>query len=385
MNVTGSYPAGGSPPDITLGVAERQIVPGETAYFQFIVHTGQQASSIHDFDVTSDNPNFNPAWAHIVRSADTSSGHYTLEVHPGEIRRSQYGTYPLRLYWGRPGTPRHAEVPCTLIIKPCLRITGKPSLQIWPTGTVSLSLENCGRTGVEVSISVRHHGSSWSRGWEFELQSEEGPFEFSEKFDPPTGTHQGEFELDISAEGVSLIRMRIQAKRLLISRKLIITTTILLVGAAIGITLALAGTKTQLISQSIIFTSAPPASAATGDAYRVAAVGGASGNPVTFIIDPSDTSICSLSGSTVTFNQPGSCVIDANQAGNAKYQPAPQAQQAVTVQPSIPPPTTAPPTTAPPTTAPPTTAPPTTAPPTTAPPTTAPPTTAPPTTAVPVP
>jgi hypothetical protein len=28
----------------------------------------------------------------------------------------------------------------------------------------------------------------------------------------------------------------------------------------------------------------------------------------------------------VTFNQPGSCVIDANHAGNAKYQPAPQTQ-----------------------------------------------------------
>src|SRR5262249_24859581 len=41
--------------------------------------------------------------------------------------------------------------------------------------------------------------------------------------------------------------------------------------------------------------------------------------------------ICSIAGSTVTFNQPGGCVIDANQAGNAKYQPAPQAQQAITV------------------------------------------------------
>jgi hypothetical protein len=35
----------------------------------------------------------------------------------------------------------------------------------------------------------------------------------------------------------------------------------------------------------------------------------------------------------VTFNQPGSCAIDANQGGNAQYQSAPQAQQTVTVSP----------------------------------------------------
>jgi hypothetical protein len=34
----------------------------------------------------------------------------------------------------------------------------------------------------------------------------------------------------------------------------------------------------------------------------------------------------------VAFNQPGTCVIDANQAGNDKYQAAPQAQQQITVK-----------------------------------------------------
>jgi hypothetical protein len=332
MNVTGSQlPAGAPAPDVTLEIAELQVVPGETARFPFVARAEQGTPSVHDFDVASDNPNFNPAWAHIVRSTDTLPAHYTLEIRPIGIRRSQYGAYPLRLYWGSPGTRRHAEGRCTLIIKPCIRLTVKPTLQIWPTGTISLSLENCGNTGVEVSISVRHHGSSWSKGWEFELKAGEGPFEFSEKFDPPTGTRRGEFELDISAEGVSLIRMQVQAKHLLISRKLVITTAVLLAGAAIGTTLAVAGASTTLISQSITFTSAPPASPAPGETYRVAATGGASGNPVTFTIDPPNTPICSVSGSTVTFNQPGSCVIDANQAGNAKYQPAPQAQQTITV------------------------------------------------------
>jgi maltoporin len=32
-------------------------------------------------------------------------------------------------------------------------------------------------------------------------------------------------------------------------------------------------------------------------------------------------------GNTVTYNKPGSCVIDANQAGNATYAAAPQVQQ----------------------------------------------------------
>jgi hypothetical protein len=45
---------------------------------------------------------------------------------------------------------------------------------------------------------------------------------------------------------------------------------------------------------------------------------------VTFTIDSSSGSVCAISASTVTFNQPGRCVIDANQAGNAKYQPAPR-------------------------------------------------------------
>jgi hypothetical protein len=52
---------------------------------------------------------------------------------------------------------------------------------------------------------------------------------------------------------------------------------------------------------------------------------------VTFSIDPASGSVCSISGSTVTFDNPGTCVIDANQAGGARYQAAPQAQQTVTV------------------------------------------------------
>jgi large repetitive protein len=69
-----------------------------------------------------------------------------------------------------------------------------------------------------------------------------------------------------------------------------------------------------------------------GPTYSVAATGGGSGNPVTFSIDPSSTSGCSISSTTVSFPRPaGTCVIDANQAGNGTYAAAPQVQQAFTV------------------------------------------------------
>ena len=77
-------------------------------------------------------------------------------------------------------------------------------------------------------------------------------------------------------------------------------------------------------AQKISFTSAPPVSPVAGTSYDVTASGGGSGNPVTFTIDPSSTSVCSISSSAVTFSQPGSCVIDANQAGNATYRPPPR-------------------------------------------------------------
>jgi hypothetical protein len=53
---------------------------------------------------------------------------------------------------------------------------------------------------------------------------------------------------------------------------------------------------------------------------------------VTFGVDASSTgSACSISDATVTFGLPGRCVIDANQAGNAQYQRAPQVKQTIDV------------------------------------------------------
>ncbi len=85
-------------------------------------------------------------------------------------------------------------------------------------------------------------------------------------------------------------------------------------------------------SQTISFTSTAPTNAVVGGAtYTPTATGGASGNPVTFTIDSSSSAICSAASGVVTFSAVGTCVIDANQAGNTNYAAATQVQQDVTV------------------------------------------------------
>jgi hypothetical protein len=89
------------------------------------------------------------------------------------------------------------------------------------------------------------------------------------------------------------------------------------------------------LSQTITFTNTVPASLVVGDSYTVTATGGASGNPVTFSVDtPSSSAGCTVNPSTgvVQLTGPaGTCVIDANQAGNAQYAPAPQVSQPASV------------------------------------------------------
>ncbi|BBH15933.1 hypothetical protein Back2_02200 [Nocardioides baekrokdamisoli] len=85
-------------------------------------------------------------------------------------------------------------------------------------------------------------------------------------------------------------------------------------------------------SQTITFTSTAPGSATVGGAtYTVTATGGASGNAVTFSIDGTSAGSCTISGAVVTFAHVGTCVVDANQAGNANYNAANQVQQSIAV------------------------------------------------------
>jgi hypothetical protein len=86
--------------------------------------------------------------------------------------------------------------------------------------------------------------------------------------------------------------------------------------------------------QVISFTSTPPPNGFVGGpTYSVLATGGASGNSVTLSVDASSKYVCGISGSVLTFVGPGICTIDANQAGNADYAPAPQVQQSFNVAP----------------------------------------------------
>jgi len=83
-------------------------------------------------------------------------------------------------------------------------------------------------------------------------------------------------------------------------------------------------------TQSISFTSTPPADAMEGGNYTVSATA-SSGLPVSFSADQASDGVCTVSGSTVDFVGVGTCVIDADQAGDASYGPAPEVQQSVEV------------------------------------------------------
>ena len=78
-------------------------------------------------------------------------------------------------------------------------------------------------------------------------------------------------------------------------------------------------------SQTTAFTSTPPTSATAGGQAYTAAATASSGLPVSF--SSGTPSVCSVTGSTVSFAGPGTCTIDADQAGNAEFEAAPQVQQ----------------------------------------------------------
>ncbi|HEV2361930.1 MAG TPA: hypothetical protein VGS21_09535, partial [Acidimicrobiales bacterium] len=86
-------------------------------------------------------------------------------------------------------------------------------------------------------------------------------------------------------------------------------------------------------AQTISFTG--PGTGTVGNSATLTATGGGSGNPVVFSIDASSgTGVCNVSGTngtTLNYTGAGSCVVDANQAGNGTYFQATQVSQTVTV------------------------------------------------------
>lgn len=83
-------------------------------------------------------------------------------------------------------------------------------------------------------------------------------------------------------------------------------------------------------NQTTSFTSTPPGPAVVGaPAYTVTATA-TSGLNVTFTLDGASTG-CALAGASVTFTGIGTCIVNANQAGDPIWNPAPQAQQSFAV------------------------------------------------------
>jgi len=83
-------------------------------------------------------------------------------------------------------------------------------------------------------------------------------------------------------------------------------------------------------AQTISFTSTAPAATVAGPTYTPAATA-TSALAVTIIVDPSSNTICSMTGGVVSFALPGTCLLDATQAGNTNWNAAVQVQQVVTV------------------------------------------------------
>ena len=84
-------------------------------------------------------------------------------------------------------------------------------------------------------------------------------------------------------------------------------------------------------AQTLTFTSTPPSGATVGGAPYTVTATATSGLPVTLAIDPTSTSVCTLTGSTVTFIGVGTCTINADQPGNPNYLSATRVQQSITV------------------------------------------------------
>src|SRR5262250_2373171 len=90
-------PLSGPSARIIMERAERQVVPGETASFPFIVRADHDAQSLHHLSFLSKNGHFDRAWAHIVGSSESKEAfrRYVLEIRPTHVQRQQFGTYPL--------------------------------------------------------------------------------------------------------------------------------------------------------------------------------------------------------------------------------------------------------------------------------------------------
>jgi hypothetical protein len=103
-------------------------------------------------------------------------------------------------------------------------------------------------------------------------------------------------------------------------------------GASTNVTL----TANAPTSQMVNFLSTTPTNAVVNGTAYVPVAAATSNLPAVLSIDQSATGVCVIDGSNnVTFQHAGTCVVDANQPGNAFYSAAAQVQQSFTVSPTI--------------------------------------------------
>jgi hypothetical protein len=90
-------------------------------------------------------------------------------------------------------------------------------------------------------------------------------------------------------------------------------------------------TLTVTADQTITFNSVAPINATYGGATYTPTARATSGLPVRIMVDPTSSSICSISAGLVSFIGVGTCILNADQEGNEFYGPASQVQQSFEV------------------------------------------------------
>ena len=83
-------------------------------------------------------------------------------------------------------------------------------------------------------------------------------------------------------------------------------------------------------NQTISYSSTIPTTPKVSGTYTPTATS-TSGLTVALTVDAASSAICSIASGVITFNAVGTCLVNANQAGNADYIAASQAQQSMTV------------------------------------------------------
>jgi hypothetical protein len=85
--------------------------------------------------------------------------------------------------------------------------------------------------------------------------------------------------------------------------------------------------------QTVTIISTAPGAAKVNDTYTVTATGGASGESIVF--SSLTTTVCTVSGQTVTMKDAGTCTIKATQAGNTNYNAGSATQSFTVTKPSV--------------------------------------------------